>query len=517
MKKVVAYIQARMILSAVVGVVVVGGAVWFVFFSNGNGTEQTLVLEPRTLVQQVSVSGKVQAVDDVKLSFVQSGRIASIPVKVGSEVGRGALLASLDNADAQALVLQRKAALASQEAELQSLVEGTRPEEIAVSEAAVSSATVVVLQAELALIDALRDAQRAADNGVRVNTDQFISNPRTDPQLTFSVSNAQVRITAESGRRSVEAVLISLETLATSLTSSSDLTSAVVTTKSGLSAVSSFLLSASIAVSQGITNGSVTSTILEGYGTDVASARSSVNTATSAFTSAETALKNARASLESAEKSLLLKRAGATASTLAAQQADVDAARAQVLDAEAQLRKTYIIAPFSGVVTAIDAKLGEISTPSVPVISLISQNTLQIESFVPEINLALLEVGDPAVVTLDAYGTSVEFPASVVAVDPAETVRDGVSTYRALLAFNEDDERVRAGMTANIVITALTKDNVLMIPVGAVKKEGGVQTVLVKEGDAKVQKTVTTGVTSSFGDVEIVSGLSAGDVVILKE
>lgn len=517
MKKVVAYIKARMILSAVVGVVVVGGAVWFAFFSNGNGTEQTLVLEPRTLVQQVSVSGKVQAVDDVKLSFVQSGRIASIPVKVGSNVQRGALLASLDNADSQALVLQRKASLASEEATLQSLVEGTRPEELAVSEATVSSAQVVLSQAELALVDALKDAQRAADDAVRVNVDQFISNPRTEPQLIFTTSNSQTRTAVESGRRSVEAVLVSWEALAISLTTLSDPTSALSSTKANLAAVSTFLLSTNTAVSQGIASGSVTTTVLEGYAADVATARAAVNAAITNVTSAETALKNARASLQSAEKSLLLKQAGATNSTLAAQQAKVDAARAQVLDAEAQLRKSYITAPFSGVVTAIDAKLGEISSPSVPVISLISQDTLQIESFVPEINLALLEVGDPAVVTLDAYGTSVEFPATVIAVDPAETVRDGVSTYRALLAFNADDERVRAGMTANIVITALTKDNVLMIPVGAVKKEGGAQTVLVKEGDANVSKTVTTGVTSSFGDVEIVSGLSAGDIVILKE
>lgn len=517
MKKVAAFLKGRVALA--VGVLVVAGGVYagVSVFQAQNGTEQVLVLEPKTLVQQVSVSGKVVAVDEVELGFVQGGRVARVSVEVGDRVKRGAILAELDNADARAVLLQRQAALKTQEANLQSLLDGTRPEEIAVAEASVTSAEVALAQTRLALVDALLDAYRASDDAVKVKVDQFISNPRTEPQLKFSTSNLQIRATVENERRSMEAMLLEWDALTATLATNESISQSLASTKIFLTTTASFLFSASSAVSQGIPTGTITTTTLEGYATDVASARSGVNAAITAVTTAETAYKNAQTALASAQKNLALKQSGATASALAAQRAQVDAARAQVLDAEAQLQKTSIVAPFAGIITRVDTKAGASAAAAQPLITLIADDVLEVESFVPEVNVSLVSVGYPAQITLDAYGPSVVFPASVASVDPAETIRDGVSTYRALLEFSENDERVKAGMTANIIITALTKENALLVPVGVVITKNGQSTVRVKENDAYVERPVTTGLRSSFGEVEILAGLSAGEVVLIQE
>jgi HlyD family secretion protein len=149
-------------------------------------------------------------------------------------------------------------------------------------------------------------------------------------------------------------------------------------------------------------------------------------------------------------------------------------------------------------------------------VSVISANNFQVESYIPEINISFIKVGDPADTTLDAYGSEVIFPAKVVTIDPAETIKDGVSTYRVVLEFNANDDRIKSGMTGNTVITTAKKQNVISVPQGMVTIKDGKKTVSVKKGDSIVEVTVETGSVSSSGNIEILSGLADGDVVIIK-
>ena len=144
---------------------------------------------------------------------------------------------------------------------------------------------------------------------------------------------------------------------------------------------------------------------------------------------------------------------------------------------------------------------------------MISTGAFQIESYVPEINIALIAVRDKASVTLDAYGEKI-FPASVVSIDPAETVRDGVSTYRAMLQFDAQNPLIKSGMTANVSITTDTKESALAVPQGLVVYRDGKMFVRVLVDKSTVEREVTLGGVSSLGEVEILSGLKEGDTII---
>jgi HlyD family secretion protein/macrolide-specific efflux system membrane fusion protein len=109
------------------------------------------------------------------------------------------------------------------------------------------------------------------------------------------------------------------------------------------------------------------------------------------------------------------------------------------------------------------------------------------------------------------------FAARVASIDPAETVRDGISTYRTLLTFEQADARIRPGMTANISIVADKRDNVISVPQKIITIREGKKLVKVKRGDIFEDREVTTGAVSSVGTIEILSGLSVGDVVLLSE
>ena len=134
----------------------------------------------------------------------------------------------------------------------------------------------------------------------------------------------------------------------------------------------------------------------------------------------------------------------------------------------------------------------------------------------PEINISYLKVGNEASVTLDAYGETVPFAASVVSIDPAETIRDGVSTYRAIIRFALQDTRIKQGMTANVIVTTEKRDGVISIPQGVITEREGKKYVSIKEGDKTVEREVTVGSISSFGSAEILTGLQEGDVVVLS-
>lgn len=190
-------------------------------------------------------------------------------------------------------------------------------------------------------------------------------------------------------------------------------------------------------------------------------------------------------------------------------------AEAEVARIRTEISERVLRAPFAGVVTVVDTEVGATAAVNEPVVSLISDTKLQIESFVPEINLSLVQPGASSTVTLDAYGSNVPFNATVVSVDPAETVRDGVSTYRAILEFAEPDERIRSGMTANVVIVADRRENVVSIPQRAVETRDEGSFVRVKEGDTVVERMVVVGDISSLGSVEILEGLDEGEVLVL--
>ena len=489
----------------------------FLVLQNRDNGEEALIVQSGPFLQQVSVSGTVVAGDAVDLGFTQSGRISRVYVKVGDIVSVGKVLAEIENGDVRAAVRERQAALEAEEARLRSLELGTRPEELAVAGAEVESAEAALAQKNQAVLDAIESAYSTADDAVRNQLDQFITNPRsTTPKVDFLSTNSQIISAVEITRPVVEATLVVWQTEIQLLSSSSDLPKAVSNAQKNLSGVSSLLASAATALSNAIPSSSITQSDISGYVTDIATARTSVNTSISSLTTAATARTSAAATLNTAQKNLALKRAGTTRANIDVQKAQVRVAEALLEDARAAVQKTLIMAPFRGIVTRVEVTPGEIVSPNGAEVSMISTDAFEVESFVPEINIPLLSVGNPATVTLDAYGSDVLFTAKIVSIDPAQTVRDGVSTYRATLQFDEQDPRIRSGMTANVTITTQERDGVISVPQGIVIERDGKKYVWVKTSNTFAEREVTTGAISSLGNIEILTGLEDGEAVILS-
>jgi len=256
---------------------------------------------------------------------------------------------------------------------------------------------------------------------------------------------------------------------------------------------------------------------------------------------AETEVNTAENLLSTTQDELALKKAGYTQeqikaqealvkqaeANLASQQAEVSSRYANVQNYQALLDKTILYAPITGLVTKMEAKVGEIvfpssqfSTSQFTLVSIISDKNYEIETHIAEVDIAKIKIGHQSDVTLDAYGSDVNFTAVVTEIDPGETVIDGIPTYKVTLQFQEENIGIKPGMTANLDILTAEKQDVIAIPQRAViTKDGGkiVRILKVEEGQQIVEEVeVITGLRGSDGRIEILEGLNEGDNVVLS-
>jgi len=469
----------------IIGVVVLIIAGYLLFSHSPKTTYDTITIQRGTVVQEVSVTGKVKPAENVDLAFEKAGKVAWVNVKVGDKVFSGQTLVTLVNADISAQLDQAKAAVLEQQAKLDELKKGTRPEEIQIQEAKVQNA-------KADLLDKIEDAYTKSDDAVRNKADQLFSNPRTsNPQLNYYLNTDSVLKSDIEWRR---------------LLLESELNSWNV---SFLNDVKTFLDKVALAVNNASVNSNLSQTTLDNWKADISTARANINTAIVNLAASESTLANE-------ENQLALDKAGSTTEQIANQEAKLEQARANVKNYEAQLAKTILLSPINGVTTKQDAKQGEIAGANIVIISIISENKYQIETNVPEADIAKVRVGDTARVTLDAYGSDVIFETKIVKIDPAETEIEGVATYKTTLQFLQKDERVKSGMTANIDILTDKRDNVLLVPQRAVISRDGNKTVQILDGENVKEASVKTGLRGSDGNIEILEGLKEGDRVIIS-
>ncbi|MES2203276.1 MAG: HlyD family efflux transporter periplasmic adaptor subunit [Patescibacteria group bacterium] len=422
-KEVLAHPIVLSAFGAVVLIAIGSGA----YYMSATRAPATLAAD-NTSTSTLLATGVVETAQSGELSFVSGGRVVRVPTTVGAHVSAGQVLASLDTSSLAAAQAQAAATLKSAEAHLADIMAGSRPEDVAVSQAQVS-------QDQVALSDAIAQAYTTADSAVHNTVDQFMTNPRVDPKITFQ-TDGSIENALEFQRLIAETSLSSWQS------SSGDLAAA----RTGIAAVATLLTDASNALNRATIDSAATQTKITAYTTAVATARTALNSALSAIDAAS-------AKLATDQSSLALKQAGATTQAIAAQQAMVDSAQASVDAASAALRNSLVIAPFSGSVASVHVKTGDVVPPGTLAVSITPAAALQISAYYSEIDVAHITVGEHADVTLDAYGSGRVFPAKVVSIDRAPTMQGNTPAYKVVLQFATADPAITIGMSANVAIT----------------------------------------------------------------
>ena len=195
------------------------------------------------------------------------------------------------------------------------------------------------------------------------------------------------------------------------------------------------------------------------------------------------------------------------------QQLGVSLEQAQVkLDsARRALDDLTLIAPTDGTVTSLDIQAGEMVGANQAAVVLSDLARLVVEINLDETDVALVQVGQASIVTLDAF-PGVEIAGEVSTIAPTAQTQSGVVLYPVRVTLEGTELPIRSGMTAGVDIVMVSRENALIIPLRAIQSEGGKSYVWRQTPNGLERTEVTLGVMTDT-EIEITDGLASGDVV----
>lgn len=456
------------------------------------------------ITERVGVTGKIYPIEKADLSFEKSGKVVSINVKVGDKVKKGDILASLDSSS-------DRASLNSALAKLADITRGLNEPELALEQSKINTANVTLSNAKRDAINASRSALDLTKTAVNNYADIIFDNPQSaNPTINVRTPSQTSQVSISNDRVRVSEILNKWKTDLEKATSTDEALNLILSANSNEAVVKSFMDKLSIIVNDlNTSNSGIPRATIDSYVTSINSGLSSLNQAISTVTSAKSVLENAISNYDQIYNNYLLKNSGSSAESIQSQ-------RSVVENYKIELQKNNLISPIDGIVTKVQPDIGEFVSPGTITFGVISDGEYKIEAYVPEADIAKVTIGDFASTTLDAYGQYVDFPSVVTAVDPAETIIEGVPTYRIVLNFINKDSRIKSGMTANLDILTNEKIGVITVPSRSVITENDTKVLRIVSVDGKSFNSVPveTGLKGYNAMIEIVSGINVGDKVV---
>ncbi|HZP67459.1 MAG TPA: efflux RND transporter periplasmic adaptor subunit [Rudaea sp.] len=212
---------------------------------------------------------------------------------------------------------------------------------------------------------------------------------------------------------------------------------------------------------------------------------------------------------------------------VSAQQKQIELAEAGVRAANVQLDYCTVRAPFTGVVIAKAAQVGEIVSPlsagggftRTGVGTIVDMDSLEVEVDVNEAYINRVVAGHPVESVLNAY-PDWKIPSHVIAIIP--TADRSKATVKVRIGLDVKDARIVPDMGVRVSFLEDAKPNAqaqaprgVLVPAAALRKDGDKDIVFVLKDKKAQRRAVTVG--GSVGDArQILGGLNAGDTVIVE-
>jgi len=194
--------------------------------------------------------------------------------------------------------------------------------------------------------------------------------------------------------------------------------------------------------------------------------------------------------------------------------ARIDQAKADTANAEAFLSHTRILSPIDGIVTTKPADLGQMAAPGTHLLSVEDESHYRLEALVEESRISRIHLGDTVSVSIDALGQK-PMAGQVSEIVPALDPASRSTIIKIDLRAPDSSTLFRSGLFGKARFNTGAKQ-VLTVPVQSVLERGQLTFVYVVD-PAKIahMRLIQTG--KRYGDrVEILSGLSEGDPVVLE-
>ncbi len=492
--------KGKIIIGASVGVLLLIIIVVSIFATRKDVPEVTIVkVEKRKeLRSNVTASGEIRPIQFINLTSEVQGRIEEIYVKEGDIVVKGQALVKLDptqfdsSSDAQLASLQAS----------QTDVQVSRSQVVA-AQNQYSQAQQGLIASQASVDTALQQVNTARQNVVASQTDVDRA------QVELSAANREFRRTEELVEKGYASKL--------EFDQAKDRIS---NAEVALRNAQSRLKSAQLAVNEAEAR--------------VKEARARANQQEVAVRDAKRSVDTANLSAESSQS-----RSNQQAALLRGQRTQRD--------------KTLQSAPIDGVIADIPSKVGTFAVAnlsSTPLLTIADMSAINVEVKVDETEIDKVEEGQPVKVKVDAFGekelvgtVKLKNPLAIGKSQTSGGLSTNINTQEAkefkvvieLIDIPKDlREGLRPGMSATVVITTKTVNDLIAVPLQAViekkpeaspsptiqgdlqmpaEKPKTIKGVYILDGNKAKFVEVLTGITGE-SDIEITSGLNEGDQVI---
>ncbi len=237
--------------------------------------------------------------------------------------------------------------------------------------------------------------------------------------------------------------------------------------------------------------------------------------------SAQADLDRTKAALTESQKGRDRIRNGSRVGDIAAAQADVAEARAQVALVQTQLNDTVVRAPFSGFISQKYAEPGSFVTPTTSASSGSGATStsiaalargLEVLARVPEVDIGQIKLGQPVEITADAYPDRV-FKGRVKLVAPEAIRERDVTSFEVRVALTSGMDVLRSGMNVDLVFVGDRLPQAIVVPTVAVVTNRGRTGVLIPNAAQEPEFHPVVVGPSLGNQIQVLKGLKPGDRV----
>jgi len=195
--------------------------------------------------------------------------------------------------------------------------------------------------------------------------------------------------------------------------------------------------------------------------------------------------------------------------------ANVESLERSLTSLETQKNKASIYAPANGVVDMVNLRQGELASPGVPILTIISVSDVQVIADVAENYLSMVKKGDDIFVHLPALDLDREAKITNIGarINPANR------TFKIEAKVSNKDGKLKPNLMTMIRIKQFEEKDAIVVPTNLILQESEEAFVYVMEQTPKgkfARKTVVERGQSFKGETHIVSGLT-GDEVLIAE
>ena len=218
-------------------------------------------------------------------------------------------------------------------------------------------------------------------------------------------------------------------------------------------------------------------------------------------------------------------------------------------NAKIALDDTIVKSPISGTVISRPVEVGQVITSPTSafgegsiIMTMADLSKVRVRALVDEIDVGKVEIGQKVSIKVAAYRDK-EFIGTVSKIEPKAYIQQNVTTFPVLIDINNEENLLLIGMNTDVVIEILNKDVGLSVPTMSLRtrkdiytaasvlniEKEGIDTflkervigenfskfIIIKESeDGPYLTWVKVGISDLY-NVEIIEGLSEGDVVYI--